>query len=410
MPSESDAQRSREDLLAPRTQIVADRDAYLGQGRADVGRRISVDQIELFVDGDVGERVEAEFVRHASEFIAVHDVGAPASLRLLGGLAGAAGAPVQRLSVRRQGYGVPLAVLQFVEVPLDNGATLRVYTTDVAADSQARAQLARVLLARSRLGVLLVGPLPPHALTAQLAPLRDAVRTGRWPNRDLLVVPLGASTALAAEAARLGGRTVAVQVTPQAGNPKQVWAYVSGAWNRRQAQPGSRREMPTEIERAVRAPPTPSWEQKTQPMGLTPVATRDLAAPAPAPMPPLPMPVPGSTRWQAYADRCVAIGGAVSCCVFDRHGGEVLASAGGPPPADRLAQHGATLLVAMESAARALGLGAPRADAAITTAGHHLLLQPVAGHPGVVVHLVLLAAAADLPRARAQLERLTPPG
>ena len=91
---------SREDLLAPRTQIVNDREAYLGQGRHDVGRRIADDQVELFVSSDVAAALQQEFTLHAPEFIALHDVGTSASLRLLSSLAGAAGARVQRLSVK----------------------------------------------------------------------------------------------------------------------------------------------------------------------------------------------------------------------------------------------------------------------------------------------------------------------
>ena len=157
---------SREDLNAPSTQIVGDRDAYLGQGRNDVGRRIADDQVELFVTGDVAPALQQEFTLHAPEFITLHDVGTSASLRLLASLAGAAGARVQRLSVRKQGQGVALAVIQFVEVPRADGAGVRVYSTDVNVDGAARAQIARVLLAHSRLGVLMVGELPPHAISA----------------------------------------------------------------------------------------------------------------------------------------------------------------------------------------------------------------------------------------------------
>jgi hypothetical protein len=150
------------DLGAPATQIVGDRDAYLG-GQGDVGRRIGEDQVELFITGDVAGALQREFQAHASEFIALHDVGSSGSLRLLGSLAGSAGARVQRLSVRRQGHGLALAVLQFVEVPLADGQRLRVYSTDINADGPARQQVARVLLAFSQLGVLMVGDLPLHA-------------------------------------------------------------------------------------------------------------------------------------------------------------------------------------------------------------------------------------------------------
>lgn len=406
--------QGRDDLLSPRTQIVGDRDAYLGQGRNDVGRRISDDQVELFVTIDPSSALQSEFALHAPEFIALHDVGTSASLRLLSSLAGAAGARVQRLSVRRQGQGVALAVIQFVEVPLANGIPVRVYSTDINADSSARAQMSRVLLGNSRLGVLMFGELPAHALVAQLAPLREALIRGPWPNRDLLLVPLGSSTVLAAQGAQLANQSdVAVHITPHAAKPKHVWTFIGGAWNRLHGSPTGERALPTEMTSAVPKPRIPSTEATTEPMPLEP--SGKLVRPAPQAMAPLlqtqpvPMPVPGGTSWQTYVDRCALIKGTLSACVFDTHSMQVMASAGGPPMADRLAQQGAALLSAMNDASRALGLGPARAEASISTTGHHLLLRPVPGHPGVALHLVLQASASNLVLARMQLERLEAP-
>jgi hypothetical protein len=147
----------RDELNAPATQIVGDREAYLGQTASDVGRRISEDQVELFVTGDAAMSLQQEFQRLGPEFIALHDLGLAASLRLLNSMAGPAGARVQRLSIRRQGQGVALAVISFVEVTLADSSPVRVYSTDVQAEGLVRAHLARVLLAHSRLGVLMVG-------------------------------------------------------------------------------------------------------------------------------------------------------------------------------------------------------------------------------------------------------------
>lgn len=394
---------TRDELLAPRTQIVADREAYLGQGRHDVGRRISDDQVELFISADVAGSLQREFVQHTPEFIALHDLGMSASLRLLGSLSTAAGVRVQRLSIRRQGHGVALAVLQFVEMTLPDGTALRVYATDINADTVTRTHVARVLLGYSRLGVLLAGDLPAPTLAAQLHPFHEAMQRGSWPNRELLMVPLGGSAALAAAATQLAGNTgVAVVVTPQAAKPRQVWGYVAGAWNRMHAgQPAH--ALSTDINRAVRKPSVPRTEATTEPMPLP------AAVPAAAPPEPLPMPTPGGTSWQAYADRCAAIKGCMAACVFDLHSLQVLAWRGEAPAAERLAQQGAMLLSQMNDASRALGLGPALPEASISTTTHHLLLRPVRGHPGVAVHLVLQAAQANLTLARMQLERVEAP-
>jgi hypothetical protein len=447
----------------PATQVVASKEDYLGQGRFDVGRRIADDQVELFVNGEAAPALQAEFQRHKPEFIALHDVGTSASLRLLVGLAGAAGAPVQRLSIRRQGQGVALAVLQFVEVPLGDGSRVRVYSTDISADGQARQQMAQVLLGHSLLGVLMVGELPPHAMTTSLTPVREAVAHGTWPNREMLMLPLGSGTALAAQAAQISaGGPVAVHVTPRAAKPRHAWQFVAGAWNRLNSAPGGLRLLSTELGKAVPPPGVPLSQMDTQTMDLdglpadaarpavpgrrtepqapaaagtgrpaSPAATlgerlrlqlppeaaeeRQVStAPAPALAPatapsPARMPVPGGTQWGGYVERVVMLKGAVSCCVFDVHTLQTRAHAGNLPSGERLAQQGAQLLFAMADAARALGLGTGRTEAAITTGAHHLVLRPVPGHPGVALHLVLEAAATNLTLARMQLERVDSP-
>lgn len=414
---------SRDELLDPRTQIVADRDAYLGQGRHDVGRRVSDDQVELFITADVAGSLQREFVMHTPEFIALHDVGMSASLRLLTSLAGAAGARVQRLSIRRQGHGVALAVLQFVEMPLADGTPVRVYATDINADSVTRQHVARVMLGHSRLGVLLIGDLQPNALGGQLQPFHEAMLRGPWPNRDLLMVPLGGISALAAQAQQMAGSSqVAVQVTPHAQKPRQAWAYIGGAWNRLHTNPSGERALPTDMALAVPRPRVPVSEAATQPMDLRP-----LGAPSPAPAPAVPkappqkaaapamapvmapMPKPGGTSWQAFAERCGAIKGCQACAVFDLHTLQVMASTGNAPSGERLAQLGATLLSQMNDASRALGLGPSRPEASISTPTHHLLLRPIPGHPGIAVHIVLQASNSNLTLARMQLERIEAP-
>jgi hypothetical protein len=451
--------RHGDDLLAPQTQVVKDRDAYLGEGLRDVGQRIADDQLELFITGEVAASLQQQFLRLAPDFIALHDVGVSASLRQLNSLAQAAGARVQRLSLRRQGHGVALAVLQFVELPLADGSVVRLYSTDVDADTQARAKTAMVLLAYSRLGVLMVGELPPHALSTQLKPVRDAMAQPSWANQDLLLVPLGSGTAFATQAAQLKeGAAVRVNVTPRASTPAQVWDFIGGAWNRLTSpldatavpaaprerpaapatsaaapaarpapvaapQPAARPDTPASERARLRAeqrgelrpetapaglsesrPPLPPTFAPSQPQAFSPSLPPPFAGPLATPMP-----VPGGTQWQPYAESCAAIKGAISACVFDMHSSEPLAHAGSAPAADRLAQQGSVLLVAMNNATRALGLGSQQAEATVSTPAHHLLLRPVPGHPGVAVHLVVQARLTTVSLAHMQLERIEPP-
>jgi hypothetical protein len=390
-------------LANPATQIVRDREDYLGQGLRDVGRRIADDQVEMFVSGDPVDALRQQLERLAPEYIALHDVGTSASLRLLGALAGASGARVQRLSIRRQGHGVALAVIQFVEVPLSDGSEVRIYSTDVNADTQTRHSLALLLLARSRLSVLMLGELPVHALTTTLKPLSDAVTNGPWPNRDMLLLPLGSATTLASQAVKLvGGSGVAVRITPQASRPNDAWSFISGAWNRLQGQAADGASLNTDLARAVPKPAIPDAEAPTQHMelGHSPAHHRVRQPPTPS---------PAAVRWADYALRCTTIKGVVRCCVFDLSSQLPLAEAGHMPDADRLAIQGVLLMGAMGNAARHLSLNNALPEAIISFGHEHLLLRPVPGHPGVVLHLVLQTSATNLTLARMQLERVLVP-
>ncbi|MCC9598019.1 MULTISPECIES: hypothetical protein [unclassified Rubrivivax] len=413
LPWPPPAYRSSRDpeLLSPATQIVRDREDYLGQGLRDIGRRIADDQVELFVSTDPATALQQQFERQAPQFITLHDVGTKASLHLLGALAGAAGARVQRLTIRRQGHGVALAVVQFVEVPLADGNHVRIYSTDLNADTQTRQALALVLLGRSRLGVLMVGELPAHALQSTLQPLQDAIARAPWPNRDLLLLPLAAAGTLAAQAARLGGSSgISVRVTPLAARPNDAWSFISGAWNRMSGHGAAQTALNTDIEQALPPPPVPLPEAPTMAMDLMPAGPALSGSRAGAPAAPArPVAAPVAALWADYLQRCLAVKSAVSGCVFDLVSQRALAHAGSTPASEPLAAQGALLIDAMAGAARSLGLAGAAPQAAISFDQQHLVLQPVRGHPGIVLHLVLHGSANALTLARMQLERLTPP-
>lgn len=398
---------NRADLVAPATQIVRDREDYLGQGLHDVGRRIADDQVELFVTGDPAAAMQQQFDRLAPEFMALHDVGTSASLRLLGALAGSSGARVQRLSIRRQGHGVALAVLQFVEVPAADGSLVRIYSTDVNADTATRHALAMLLLARSRLGVLMLGELPLHALSTALSPLSESLVRGPWPNRDLLLLPLGSATAQAAHAVKLLGQgSVSVRATPQAARPHDAWAFISGAWNRLQGQAGdASATLNTDLAQALPRPEVPRLEAPTQAMHLAQSSTQPAAG--------LHAPIASASavRWADYALRCAAVKGVIGVCIFDLGTQLPLAQAGHTPHPERLAIQGGLLIDAMADAARNVGLFADAApEAAISIGQQHLVLHAVPGHKGVVAHLVLQCSSASLTLARMQIERVPAPG
>jgi len=409
------------ELMAPRTQLVGDKDVYLGNANEDVGRRIADDQLELFVVCHPAEALLQQFSQLAPDFIAIHDLGTDASTRLLTAVAAASSRKVQRLIVRRQGFGVPLATLQFVELPLQPGRMLRVYTTQADSDSQSREQLARVLMSHSRLAVIMVGDLPSHALATQLAPLRNSMLTGPWPNRQVLLVPMASTPSLPAQAATLAGSSaVAVRTTPQVGRPGEAWSFISGAWNRLNAnaantqppQPSHppraavvepRRDpamAPTEP-MSLQPPPIAPAYAATQPLELRPMPRPGAAVPAGAPVAPQ-----DAALWADYVRRCAAITGVAQACVFDIAQQRSLAHNGSQRMAERLAAKGAMLHAAMVDTSNVLGLGPAQPDATITLEQHHLLIRPIPGRSHLAVHLVLRRDHGNIGQTRAELHRI----
>ncbi|MCW5660584.1 MAG: hypothetical protein KIT60_23005 [Burkholderiaceae bacterium] len=399
---EEEWQATRE-LTHVATQILGTREEYLAPERREIGRRIGDQHHEMFVVCDPAEALQQQFQQWASDFIVIHDVAADSSPRILAGLAAATQRKVQKLVIRRQGHGMALAALEFAELPGANGQMLRVYSTRVDADTQQRAELARVLLAYSRLGVVMVGDLPSHALGSALQPLREGIARGPWPSRNLLFVPLSPPGALHHQVSMLAGRSgVQVSIAPQAVKPSDAWTAISNAWNRvRGESPGS-----------ASAQPVSQAAQQRDPIAF-PAPVRPVpAVPKPLPMQPMPptrpsaAPVEPDNPWHAYVRQCVDIPGVISCCVFELATQRTLAHAGSRPGPASLATQGAALHEAANTAAKAMGLTIAAPDISVTLNDHHLIVRAIAGHAGLALHAVLDSHAANLMLVKMKLQRL----
>jgi hypothetical protein len=397
------------------TQLLDNESDYLAAEKDEIGRQIGNNERELFVSCAPAEALQQQFEHLQPNFIAVHDVGTSSSRKLLTGIAAASGRAVQRLVVRRQGYGTALATLEFVELPTADNQMLRLYTTESDADTASRHAIARVLLAYSRLGVVMVGELPGHAIASALKPLRDDIIAGPWPNRNLLLLPLASASTLVTHGLDLGrGTGVAVRTTPQVARPADAWAFITGTWSRlREQTPADGRAVPElgafkpaayEPRRPPLATGLPSGDTLPMEDGHRPVVLT--MRPMPAIATAASGPVVPATLIDRYVKQVSDLNGVISCCVFDVQSGRPIAHAGANPAAGELATHGGTLMAAMTAASRGLGLGHAVPEAAITLGGHHLILRGVPRNPGLAVHAVLDKASANLTLARLQLLRM----
>ena len=399
------------------TQVMRDRDDAQAQARRDVGRQVGPSQWELFTVIDPGEALQQQFDVVQPEYVALHDIGTLSSRRMLAGLAAATGRPVHQLHIRRQGLGMPLARLEFVELPTPaDQPPLRLYTTEIDADTQQRKRLARLLLAHSRLAVVIVGDLPPHALATALLPLHDAIKEGPWRNRELLMLPLAGASALASQAAHLAiGTGVQVRTTPLVTRPAEAWNYLRGTWNKVRGQLSDQAIHVPEIHDPV-APPAaavPASERSHDASAL--LQSTAASAPARPQLPMQPMPavrgaapaaVPVDPALATYVRKCGELKGMISCCVFELASQRTVGHAGTRPGPAALASQGATLMASLAEAAHALNLGDAAPDAAITFSRHHQLLRAVPGRPGLALHAILDRGLTNLTLVRLQLQRL----
>jgi hypothetical protein len=411
-PGDDDSWAETRAATSMATRVMGDEEDYLATARRAIGRRIDTERHELFVVCAPAEALQQQFEHHAPEFIVLHDLGLDGSARLLQGVAAATRQPVQQLVVRRQGYGSALATLRFAELPAAGAAPpVRIYSTHVeAADPAQATAVALALLGNSRLGVILVGAQPAHDAAARLRPLADALNEPAWRNRQLLWLPVGAEAAAVAPGA-LAGRHSLVQLhtMPAQADLGQAWPVITALWDRlrhapQEAHAADGLAMPP-MRAAVPPPPLPAVRPgaaaHSAEAALPPLRSAlGHSAPAAPPAPPV--------DWAGYVRECAALPGMLSCCVFDLATERSLAHAGNRPGPAALAAQGAALYEALCHAARSLGLAPGQPEMALTLAEHHLILHPLAQHPGLALHAVLDVHLANLTLVRMKLHRLDP--
>jgi hypothetical protein len=389
------------------TQVMADSTSELPKSQQQVGRRISDAQWELFVACEAAEALQQQFETVQPEYAVLHDIGTQSSRRMLQGLAAAMQRPVHQLHIRRQGVGMPLARLEFVELPVGpDQPPLRLYTSETDADTAQRRRLARTLLSHSRLGVVMVSDLPPHALATALMPLRDAIVEGPWHNRELLMLPLAGASSLGGQAAQLSrGSKVKIRTTPVVTRPAEAWGYLRASWNKLREQlseeaihiPEIFDLMPAHASAHAAAPAAAAGTTRS-PLPMQPMPeVRPAAAPAPAVADPV---------LATYMRKCGELKGMVSCVIFELATQRTISHTGTRPGPAGLAAHGASLMASMAEAANALNLGDAAPDAAITLGAHHVILRAVPARRGLAMHAVLDKSQANLTLVRLQLQRL----
>ncbi|MEY8875350.1 MAG: hypothetical protein AB9M60_02475 [Leptothrix sp. (in: b-proteobacteria)] len=355
---------------------------YLDE-RPDIGRAMGQHTRELFVSCEIGEALQQQFDHLKPTCIVLHDLACHTASHLLHAIGSAAGRPVQRLVVRRQGYGTTLASIEFVDCIASDQQVVRLYSTDADTDSQSRQALTRVLMSQARLAVVMVGDLPPHAVPEQLAPLRDLLFSPGWRCPHLQLMPLSSGTAITLKAVAGGlsaGAGVQTRIAPMVTRPAEAWAYLSQTWNQIQAA--------------------------RHPDGKGLVL---LDAPAREPAQPLPDNRASSPRarpLERYVQDGIALPGVDDVCVFEIATSRVLAHAGRHRSPTELARRGTMLLTVGASSRKQLGLPSGVDELLVMGGLKAHGLRTLHAQPGLAVHVIFTPSQGDWPQLRPRLMAL----
>jgi hypothetical protein len=337
----------------------------------DIGSAVGKNTRELFVSCDAAQAMQMQLELTGLRYIAIGDLGGSLARRCLNDISRASGWPVQRLLIRRQGYGDTLASLLFIDAPAQNGRHVRVFCTEADTDADSRLALKHLLVARAELVALFVPDLAPQALTQSVDTLCAEVAAnggGQSPNRHLIFMPVKTSPEMVGHIARFRMQTgIQARLAPAVRRADQAWVYLGSTWN--QLQEG------VPLERLLR------------------LQTLALVAPrAPVPEPDR-APAEAMPSSAVMAQRCVRYlmrqPGVQRVCLFDLQSLAIHAHSATGQEALVMAKQGRAMLSALGRGGDEMALGHALSEASFTLMAHRVVLRGAAVVAGAVVHVIM---------------------
>jgi hypothetical protein len=207
----------------------------------DDGRMLDRHQQDLFVSGSAADAMRAH-LSNATHTADVRTITLLDPTRLwapgvIKALSDATGQPVERLHLRDQATLQVLATLERTVVPRRGDATLKIYHADLQVAEGENLAIPFVLMERSQMAAVIVGPMVPAEVEAMLAALRTAVRQVTWRCESLLFLLPPNQLWIASRIAALDWPTslhVEVIDEPLTGT-SSVWNALLAAWDRQQS-------------------------------------------------------------------------------------------------------------------------------------------------------------------------------
>jgi len=327
-----------------------------------IGKAVGDQQWELFVSCAPADALAQQFDIRLPTFMALHALGKVSSLSFLADVAAHLGVPVQKLAIRRQGFGTTLASLSFAEVPGANGQAIRIYACQAEGDPPAALELTRLLLSRCKVSAVLLDGLSPGGWRAQVDALDALVSAALRPGSAMLLQPLSATPELESLRVSLSMRLgPSLRSLPVVAQPLQAWMGLQTVWNQLMV----------------------SSHPGTAAQSLATFVPKPMAAPSPAPSTVAPAtPSASALPWRSACQALVDRYGVQACCVFNARTLAILGHAGPAQPDPALmARQGRTLLAAMASSAQLLGLGKAVQEAQVTLQDRVMLVWQMPAGP-----------------------------
>lgn len=209
---------------------------------------------DLLISGSPADGMRRHFARNGnsdgtSHAITLYDpmkVWAPAVIKAL---SDASGQPIERLHLREQPTMKTLALIERTRVVRRFDDTLKIYHADVRVLERGTAEIPMVLLERSQLGAVIVGPMHSSAVEHMMQQLVNASRAPTWrcPRLLFMLPPTDVWMADYITGLDWPARLTVSLVHDSLNNTSTVWNALLDAWNRAKAPPPwSRSAAPTD--------------------------------------------------------------------------------------------------------------------------------------------------------------------
>jgi hypothetical protein len=210
----------------------------------DDGRMLDRHQQDLFVAGSPAKAMRAHLAQASqapgqtdTRTITLLDPTRLWAPGVVKALSDATGQPIERLHLREQATLRILATLERTVVPRRGDATLKIYHADLRVAEGENLAIPFVLMEKSQMAAVIVGPMAPAEVEAMLAALRTATREPTWQCDALLFLLPPNQLWIATKIAALEWpRKLHVEVLdePLVGT-SSVWNALLAAWDRLQA-------------------------------------------------------------------------------------------------------------------------------------------------------------------------------